>query len=524
MAGGKQSARQKMINLMYLVFISMLAMNMDKKVLSSFGFMNESYLDANKSAKKSLDANLESLQMNADDKPEIWKEKNKRAKVIAKLSNDFYKYVESIKDSLQRGVEDKTNYESMDGSGPVDELFFTKEGLKEKGEEFLTNLNNYREAMIKEANSLSKDFPAMKPVLDKTAKGLAKRFSTADEKSKDGKHDVPWMESRFEGMPMVSALANLSKMQSDIRTSEAEIIDEMVGSSLKKGAAIGNNYKAIVAFEKSAYYPGETLKGRIVLGRYDASMVPSDVIVNGKSIKDKVEDGQVILDGIAVGGVGDHVLKGEFIYKEDGKDVPIPIETKYSVIPKPNSPVISADKMNVVYRGVANPITVSFPGIPDNKISASAPGMTRKSGTSYVIRPRSGKTVKISATGKLPSGVNVSGSKTFRIKDIPNPVGTIRRESGVVSMPKSSLAKSTIGAELQDFDFDLKLRVKSFSFRVPGKPTVRVSGSKLNGAAKSALSRAKAGQTVMIFNIKAGIVGNSSYQLKKVAPVTITLK
>ena len=38
MAGGKLSPRQKMINLMYLIFIAMLAMQMDKKVLSSFGF------------------------------------------------------------------------------------------------------------------------------------------------------------------------------------------------------------------------------------------------------------------------------------------------------------------------------------------------------------------------------------------------------------------------------------------------------------------------------------------------------
>ena len=49
MAGGKMSARQKMINLMYLVFIAMLAMNMSKEVLSAFGFMNEKLVENNKS-------------------------------------------------------------------------------------------------------------------------------------------------------------------------------------------------------------------------------------------------------------------------------------------------------------------------------------------------------------------------------------------------------------------------------------------------------------------------------------------
>ncbi len=37
MAGGKLTPRQKMINLMYLVFIAMLALNMSKEVLSAFG-------------------------------------------------------------------------------------------------------------------------------------------------------------------------------------------------------------------------------------------------------------------------------------------------------------------------------------------------------------------------------------------------------------------------------------------------------------------------------------------------------
>ena len=50
MAGGKQSPRQKMINLMYLVFLAMMAMNMGKEVLSAFGLMNEKLADANQRA------------------------------------------------------------------------------------------------------------------------------------------------------------------------------------------------------------------------------------------------------------------------------------------------------------------------------------------------------------------------------------------------------------------------------------------------------------------------------------------
>ena len=50
MAGGYLSPRQKMINLMYLIFIAMLALNMSKEVLSAFGLMNEQFTESNTAA------------------------------------------------------------------------------------------------------------------------------------------------------------------------------------------------------------------------------------------------------------------------------------------------------------------------------------------------------------------------------------------------------------------------------------------------------------------------------------------
>ena len=82
----------------------------------------------------------------------------------------------------------------------------------------------------------------------------------------------------------------------------------------------------------------------------------------------------------------------------------IPVNQSFAVIAKPNSAVISADKMNVVYRGVENPMTISIPGIADNKVRASAPGLKRARGSKYVMNPGTGKTVKILATGTLPDG------------------------------------------------------------------------------------------------------------------------
>ena len=41
MAGAKQDTRQKMINMMYLVFIAMLALNISKEVLATLGLIND---------------------------------------------------------------------------------------------------------------------------------------------------------------------------------------------------------------------------------------------------------------------------------------------------------------------------------------------------------------------------------------------------------------------------------------------------------------------------------------------------
>jgi len=81
---------------------------------------------------------------------------------------------------------------------------------------------------------------------------------------------------------------------------------------------------------------------------------------------------------LPAGNVGEKVVNGKMVFVEEGKDVELPFEIPYAVIPRPNSAVISADKMNVVYRGVENPMSISFPGVPDNKVSVSIPGANYK--------------------------------------------------------------------------------------------------------------------------------------------------
>jgi gliding motility-associated protein GldM len=299
------------------------------------------------------------------------------------------------------------------------------------------------------------------------------------------------------------------------------MLSAMVQGQLESDVSM-KNYTTILIPDNSATLQGSNFKGKIVLGRYDASLKPSKVIVNGKEITN-IEGGGAVLD-FPSGNVGENEIKGKFVFMEGGEPVEIPINSTYAVVAKPNSAVISADKMNVVYRGVENPITISMPGIPDNQISASAPGLRKSTGLGkYMMSPGKGKAVNIRVTGKLPTGEPVTSSQEFRIKDIPAPMATARNEWGRIKMPKSTLQKVTIGASLPDFVFDIKLNVSGFSIKVPGRPTVEVRGTRMDAAAIRALAKARPGDDVTIFDVRASIAGNSSYLLKKVGILSIEI-
>jgi len=518
MAGGKLSPRQKMINLMYLVFIAMLAMQMDKKVLSSFGFMKEKIEDANVASQANISNILSSLEIKASSQPEKFGGLYTKAKQINVLSEDLFSYIGALKDSILSDTdpEDYKEYESMSGADRVDAMFFAGDGNTPQGQEFIDKINGYKESILK----LIGNDPKYRNLIT----NINKRFDTSDEPSgEEGSPDIPWLRSRYEGMPMITTLANITQIQGDVKNTEAEVYTLLLGGQLEDDASL-KKYEGIVSLEKTAYFAGERVKGEIVLGRYDNTLVPNKVILNGRDVTSSVKDGQVMVD-IPAGNVGSNDLKGSITFTQDGKPVEIPFESSYSVIAEPNDAIVSADKMNVVYRGLDNPISISVPGVGDNNVKPAVTGnskLTPSGNGKYVLNPGSGNEVTINVSAKLSSGKTINTPKKFRIKDIPAAAGTVRGEFGVVRMPKTSLNNTPIAAELPDFVFDLKLEVKSFTVKVPGQLAVKVNGSRFDTKAKRILAKARRGDVITIFDIKA-IEKTKGTPLKKVLPVSIEI-
>ncbi|MGH2664879.1 gliding motility protein GldM [Flavobacterium sp.] len=493
MAGGKLTPRQKMINLMYLVFIAMLAMNMSKEVLSAFGLMNEKFEGANSASTTNNAGMLAALDAKASEAKGEFIGAAATAHKVETATKKFYDFVGTLKAEVLKGVEKEENgklpYEAMDKADNLDNSWFTGEGYSKRGTEVIAAIEAYK-ADMKAALGDKKYSPILAEI--------TKKFDLADVANKEGLKDK-YLSYHFKGFPAIASLAKLTAWQNDAKKAESDVISAALGKAAVQTASY-SNYQAIVVLEKNAYFQGENVKGKVVLGRYDESTVPTSFQGPGK-----LENGQAVIS-LTAGAVGEQKINGQFSFLEDGKNIPLKFEGSYVVVPRPNSATISADKMNVVYRGVPNPMSISFAGVGDNNVNANATGMSKVGNGKYVLKPGAGTSVMINVSAKLPDGKVVSDKKEFRIKGLPAPTGKIRGEVAAKG-PKSNLENCTITAVMEDFDFPVTVNVTQFNIKVPGQPTIVCSGSKMDSRARAAISKAGRGDVVVISEIKASFSG-----------------
>jgi gliding motility-associated protein GldM len=527
MASGKQTPRQKMINLMYLVFIAMLALNMSKEVLSAFGSMNEKLDRSNESYVKK---NIETLgDLIAD------KDKNDRSRLAAetavaanKLSKTYIDYLATQKELLldnPKFVNDstglKTEYRVMDQSSLLDEKYHKSGKITEAGQEFLTQMDTYKNGMLA---LLGDAYPTITP-------NINDYFDTGIIVDGEGKPN-DYIEYNFVGFPLISSLTKMTQIQNDVNTIEYELLTKLDITKKRDDGKL-TNYKSVMTTSRGAYYTNTTFDGMLSLGRIDASTRPVrvELKLDGNPIKEnqyEFDGGRLVLK-VGTGSVGDHEITGKLVYLQDGKENDVPVNQKFTTINKPNAATVKADSMNVVYRGIPNPMTISFAGIEDKDVRVNAIGLSKVKGNKkYSILPQKGRFVTINVSGTLPdNGGTVSDKATFRIKPLPPPVATINDQisaDGRFKMPRKALEVADIGAKMgKNFNFNLNLKVIGFSVSVPDVPTVKVEGARFNERAKNAIRKAKRGQKVEIFDVRVKAVSNSKVRLDKIPQIVVEL-
>lgn len=504
----KTPVRQRMINLMYLVFIAMLAINLSPEVLSAFGFLKEDLETYNKATtlkNNNLYANLDSK---VSDQYEKYRPLQIKLNKLKEISTDYYQYLAELKTVLTASVKDSLDYEAMNSANFLDDYFFTSDRYTKKGKEFIDRIEAYKDSLM----------GLLEPENERLSVAIEKIFDVSDPKNSE-KKTIPWLEYHYKGFPLIASITNITELQTKIKNTESDILNVLLGIKLDSEVSL-KNYKGIVRLDKSAYFSGENVTGQIVLGRYDATLVPDKVMINNTDVTSQVNDGQVVIN-MPAGDVGNHDIKGVISFVQDGIPANVPFSSVYSVISQPTDAVISADKMNVVYRGLENPISVSLPGVADKDILVKAKGLKKVGVGKYMVSPGSEEELVINVSALLSSGKTVNSRKVLRVKNIPAATAMLRGETGVISLPKSSVSNLDVEAGLPDFVFDLNLRVTSFKIKVPNQLAITVFGNKMNSRANNLISRAKKGDIINIFEVKAEVVGKSSYVLKKVLPVSV---
>lgn len=521
MAKGKLSPRQKMINLMYLVFIAMLAMQIDQEIIRSYQDTNQSLTDSRTLAQDKNKIFKQTLIEKAKNSPETFGTAQSQYSGMESQADELVNFIEDIKSELKK--ESGYNNESQDVEENFSSLNNTEAGTNKffnggdaempspTSKELLSKMASLKDYIVQNFSS-SED---LKSVVNRAKKNLS-----ADD-SKYQKQGKTWLQYKFYNQPLIAALSNLEVIQSEVRNLQSDALSLMLKEKVDADIQF-NAYEAIVA-GPTAIQQGETATAKVLIGTY-ASTLPGLKIDNAQ-----VVNGQGIIN--LGGALGEHTIGGNISFLGDkGKVVSMPYTFKYDVVSGKEAvafesgALLSADKMMVLYRGVANPISGSILGADNSQTTLSAPGasVSKTGGGKWNVTPGSGSTIALTISGKGPNGKPISQKFDFRIKNVPNPQGQIRGEN-VLNMPASSIPNQTISAAIPEFDFPVTFTVTSFKFKVPGRAAMLVNGSSMSSVA-SMVKGLRSGDIVYVAEIQATATGLGGQTLKKISPIVINVQ
>ncbi|WP_113654438.1 type IX secretion system motor protein PorM/GldM [Pedobacter namyangjuensis] len=494
MAGGKETTRQKMINIMYLVLLAMLALNVSDTILNAFKNINDSLDAAKSNVSASLDQKFSAFQnTELKNKPERAKPLWDKAQMAKKYADDLNKEVQRLKDVfLQRG----------DGLDPETGDFVLRDNMdiaqavminQKEGEKLKAKINDTRAKLIalldpKDRANVSFTLDALDP-----------------KKPVNGKKS--WEDINFgEGTPLTAANTILTKIQADLHNAEAEVVTKIFGE-LNPTQMTLDKFKAVAVPSGSYVIQGQPYKAEVFLTASDSKSNP-EISVGGSALS--VKDGVGTYTG-GTGSVGSFTWKGTIRVKQANGEVQT-YETQpitYQVA-KPSATVASTN-LNVIYAGIPNPFSISAPGFPLESIKASISGgsMSGGSGKFMINVPGSmiGNQVTISVSANN-AGKNLSlGNTVFRVKPVPNPVAKFAGKMGGVISGNVMARESQVSAVLDNFEFDIKARVTKFNVTVvrprQDAQVYYCQGDNFNAQAKAALSNLPFKSVVYIDNIVA---------------------
>ena len=520
MAKNQNSPRQKMINLMYLVFIAMMALNVSSEVLNGFELVEESLRKTTAIGTSRNDlifGELEQYHSANPEKVEMWFE---RGKEVKELSDSLYNYAQALKESIVKRADgddgDVTNIlrkDDLEASTVIMLAPNIRGGIPEPSTLFEYIEGRAQGTQLKEAIDYYREtVAAMIP--DTSKQSIIRSSLSTDVSRNTTSMNRNWQEAMFENVPVVSAVTILSKLQSDVRYAEGEVLNNLI-SNIDVGDFRVNQIKAYVIPHSNVIVRGGQYSANLVLSAEDSTQRPK-VFVNGHELADNLHG----LYTVGTSATGTFPVKGYIeMSHSDGTTTRRDFESEYIVV-EPNATVAPV-LMNVLYAGIDNPIKIAVPGFTGQNIAATmSNGTLTRQGDLFIAKPgKVGENAIISVTAKLPDGRVQEMAKTeFRVRALPDPLpyieytdanGVARRYSGKgerLSKKYITEAKG-IGAALDDDLLEVEYSVISFAITIidaNGDAIREISeGSSFTPRQKAMINRLSRGKIFNISNVVA---------------------
>ena len=519
-----ETPRQKMIAMMYLVLTAMLALNVSAQILNGYTSIYESMTKSVQIAQGN-NANLEykfgSLK---DQNPVKAKPMEPYVDSLVKESNALYQYLDTFKHTLVMLVDgeeaDKKDW-TIKNAGDLNIASELLEGKSSRAKD--PDGNNWGTTMKAKIGAFSEFAQRMVKVGDiadtTKANSFKQTFDTPDKKIEGAVYS--WEKQMLEDQPAIAVLATVTKLQNDVRNTEAECLNHIIGQ-LDAGDFRVNKIQALAIADEQYVLRGNKYRAKIVLAATDSTKDPV-IEINGKPLEKDIYE-------FTATTLGKQKYKGNIkMKKPNGEEISYPFETEY-VVGEPTA-TVSADMMNVLYVGFSNPISVSVPGVNSGDVSISVSNATStKTAKGWNVIPQ-----KIGVPCIINVSANIGGKSThmakheFRTKKLPDPAAMLKHKTGKFYRGKIAktelITADEVVAELPDADLNVKYTVLSFSIKSTdsmGNTIVEpAQGNKLTEKQKAVFKKLVKGKSIYLSDVRA--TGPDKVK-RELSPVEIALK
>jgi gliding motility-associated protein GldM len=456
MASLKETPRQKMMGILYLVLLGLAATTVTDHVLDAFRNLRISLETSTNNVRSTVENTFSTFEATKlKNEPERAKPIYDRASKVRGYVKDLDNYIEEIKKSLIKEGGGMTPDGDVDARADVDLsprlMLLPKHGKNgvSQAAELKARINETRSKITAALDAKERD-------------GLKLALNAEDPPKKQGIKST-WEQDNFgDGIPLTAALTALTKIQADLKNTEADVVKKILGE-VDKSVINLDRFDAVAVAPTSYVLVGQTYSAEVFLTASDSKTQP-EVSVGGQTLK--VADGKGIYSLVA-SREGEFKWSGTVRVKQsDGSMKEYKTKEQVYTVAKPSA-VVSPDKMNVFYIGVDNPVSVSAPGVPKDKIKVSiSSGSITGSGGAYTVKVAQTGKVVVTVSGDMGGKTSVLGSTEFRIKRIPPPRIEYGGKSGGKMGTGAAKAQNRIFAVLKDFDFDAPFSIQHFTLYV----------------------------------------------------------